>query len=147
MKTKIRETISGTEYWDSSSKKTLFVAKGEEPNFKITDNPKTMIDNSEEKRLVVKTLESTDKDVEKTDDTETIYDEKKSLDNTNQEKDVDDEDSKQGYINDDGDLVEFQTMTFKDLKKYADENDITVSSTIKTKAQIIELIVAAEDDE
>ena len=38
-------------------------------------------------------------------------------------------------------------MTFKDLKKYADENDITVSSTIKTKAQIIELIVAAEDDE
>ncbi|WP_394205114.1 hypothetical protein [Lactococcus chungangensis] len=72
---------------------------------------------------------------------------KKTLDNASQEKDVDDEDSKQGYINDDGDLVEFQTMTFKDLKKYADENDITVSSTIKTKAQIIELIVAAEDDE
>ncbi|PFR11210.1 hypothetical protein COK10_10705 [Bacillus anthracis] len=43
MITEIRKTISGTEYWDNEKKKTLFVAKGEEPGFEMTVNPESMI--------------------------------------------------------------------------------------------------------
>lgn len=43
MKVKIRETTSGTEYWDTENKKTLFVPKGEEPDFEFTVKPESMI--------------------------------------------------------------------------------------------------------
>lgn len=43
MITEIRKTISGTEYWDSKGKKSLFVPTGEKPGFEVTANPKSMI--------------------------------------------------------------------------------------------------------
>lgn len=43
MITEIRKTISGTEYWDTKEKRSLFVPTGEEPGFKVTKNPKSMI--------------------------------------------------------------------------------------------------------
>ncbi|EEL84835.1 TPA: Rho termination factor N-terminal domain-containing protein [Bacillus nitratireducens] len=43
MITEIRKTISGTEYWDNEKKKSLFVPTGEEPGFKVTVNPESMI--------------------------------------------------------------------------------------------------------
>ncbi|USL02001.1 MULTISPECIES: hypothetical protein [Bacillus cereus group] len=39
----IRKTISGTEYWDTKEKRSLFVPTGEEPGFEVTKNPKSMI--------------------------------------------------------------------------------------------------------
>ncbi|GAB6474461.1 Rho termination factor N-terminal domain-containing protein [Bacillus cereus] len=39
----IRKTISGTEYWDSEEKRSLFVPTGEEPGFEVTVNPESMI--------------------------------------------------------------------------------------------------------
>ena len=35
MISKVRKTITGTEFWDSKKKRTLFVADGEEPDFKV----------------------------------------------------------------------------------------------------------------
>jgi hypothetical protein len=43
MITKIRKTISGTEYWDNEKKKSLFVPTGEEPGFEVTVNPESML--------------------------------------------------------------------------------------------------------
>ncbi|MCU4979621.1 hypothetical protein OB987_18510 [Bacillus cereus] len=43
MITEIRKTISGTEYWDTKEKKSLFVPTGEEPGFEVTKNPESMI--------------------------------------------------------------------------------------------------------
>ncbi|MBR3120569.1 MAG: hypothetical protein IKF29_15240 [Oceanobacillus sp.] len=43
MITEIRKTISGTEYWDSEEKRSLFVPAGEEPGFEVTVNPESMI--------------------------------------------------------------------------------------------------------
>ncbi|PGN51602.1 hypothetical protein CN962_01820 [Bacillus cereus] len=43
MITEIRKTISGTEYWDTKEKRSLFVPTGEEPGFEVTKNPKSMI--------------------------------------------------------------------------------------------------------
>ncbi|PGS28392.1 hypothetical protein COC59_05195 [Bacillus cereus] len=47
MITKIRKTISGTEYWDSKEKRSLFVPTGEEPGFEVTVNPESMIADKE----------------------------------------------------------------------------------------------------
>ena len=35
MISKVRQTLTGTEFWDSKKKKTLFVPNGEEPNFEV----------------------------------------------------------------------------------------------------------------
>ncbi|PGL61726.1 hypothetical protein CN939_21435 [Bacillus thuringiensis] len=43
MITEIRKTISGTEYWDTKEKRSLFVPIGEEPGFEVTVNPESMI--------------------------------------------------------------------------------------------------------
>ncbi|OBZ60083.1 hypothetical protein BAQ45_11495 [Bacillus pacificus] len=43
MITEIRKTISGTEYWDTKEKRSLFVPTGEEPGFEVTKNPKSVI--------------------------------------------------------------------------------------------------------
>ncbi|MGH0778466.1 hypothetical protein ACQVQ8_15315 [Bacillus cereus] len=47
MITEIRKTISGTEYWDSKEKRSLFVPTGEEPGFEVTVNPESMIADKE----------------------------------------------------------------------------------------------------
>ncbi|MED1299828.1 hypothetical protein BK704_02330 [[Bacillus thuringiensis] serovar konkukian] len=43
MITEVRKTISGTEYWDTKEKRSLFVPIGEEPGFEVTVNPESMI--------------------------------------------------------------------------------------------------------
>ncbi|HFK1791398.1 TPA: Rho termination factor N-terminal domain-containing protein [Bacillus pacificus] len=43
MISEIRKTISGTEYWDSKEKRSLFVPTGEEPGFEVTVNPESML--------------------------------------------------------------------------------------------------------
>lgn len=43
MKVEIRKTLTGTEYWDTEARKTLFVCKGQKPDFEVTKNPKSMI--------------------------------------------------------------------------------------------------------
>lgn len=48
MITEIRKTVSGTEYWDTKEKRSLFVPTGEEPRFKVTENPKSMLTSDSE---------------------------------------------------------------------------------------------------
>ncbi|PFL21673.1 hypothetical protein COJ07_10320 [Bacillus cereus] len=43
MITEIRKTITGTEYWDSKEKRSLFVPTGEEPGFEVTENPESIV--------------------------------------------------------------------------------------------------------
>ncbi|HDR5266635.1 MULTISPECIES: hypothetical protein [Bacillus] len=61
MITEIRKTISGTEYWDSKGKKSLFVPNGEEPGFEVTVNPESMIAKyADDKVIDVKVTELDD---------------------------------------------------------------------------------------
>ncbi|KXY80124.1 hypothetical protein ACTFSJ_27920 [Bacillus cereus group sp. MYBK12-2] len=61
MITEIRKTISGTEYWDSKEKRSLFVPTGEEPGFEVTKNPKSMIAKfADDKVIDVKVIELDD---------------------------------------------------------------------------------------
>lgn len=43
MRVEMRKTAAGTEYWDTEEKRTLFVPAGNEPDFEVTVNPKSMI--------------------------------------------------------------------------------------------------------
>lgn len=52
MITEIRKTISGTEYWDSKEKRSLFVPTGEEPGFEVTVNPESMIIKHADNKVV-----------------------------------------------------------------------------------------------
>ena len=50
MISKVRKTITGTEFWDSDKKRTLFVADGEEPDFEVGE-VKEKQEDSEEKDI------------------------------------------------------------------------------------------------
>ena len=63
MKTKIRETISGTEYWDSEEMKTISVPKDEKPDFDLKDD----LENKEPDDLQNQDKESSDDDQDKID--------------------------------------------------------------------------------
>lgn len=61
MITEIRKTISGTEYWHNEEKRSLFVPTGEEPEFEVTANPKSMIAKfADDKVIDVKVTELDD---------------------------------------------------------------------------------------
>ncbi|GGE58513.1 hypothetical protein [Priestia taiwanensis] len=45
MKVEMRKTASGTEYWDTKEKRTLFVATGDEEDFEVTVNLKNMLED------------------------------------------------------------------------------------------------------
>jgi hypothetical protein len=40
---KTRTTVAGIEYWDAKEKRVRFVPAGMEPDFEVTENPKSMI--------------------------------------------------------------------------------------------------------
>ena len=42
MRVLIRSSASGTEYWDTEEKRNVFVPKGQEPDFEVTENPESM---------------------------------------------------------------------------------------------------------
>ena len=101
MKVLIRTTAQGTEYWDNVSKKVLFVAVGEEPDFDVTENPKSMI-------IGVDLANDPDKVV---------------------------------VINP---LMDFESMTVKQLKEYAESNDIEIPADIIKKDDIINFLSDTE---
>lgn len=43
MNVEVRKTAAGTEYWDNEAKRVRFVPAGQEPDFEVTENPKSMI--------------------------------------------------------------------------------------------------------
>jgi hypothetical protein len=43
MNVKTRVTAQGTEYWDAKEKRVRFVPVGEEPDFEVTEDPKSMV--------------------------------------------------------------------------------------------------------
>lgn len=43
MRTEVRKTAQGTEYWDNIEKRTVFVPTGKKPGFEVTTDPKSMI--------------------------------------------------------------------------------------------------------
>lgn len=59
MRVPIRKTLNGNEYWCNDEKRTIFVPTGVEPDFEVTENPKSMLlDSAEpEQEDIMKELE------------------------------------------------------------------------------------------
>lgn len=120
MKTLIRKTIAGNEYWDSKAKKTLFVPKGKEPDFEVTENTISIITpegNSVNLMLQEKQQESSDEDQEVA---EEVFD--------NQEPIGDEEEP------------DLENMTAKQLRDYAKKKGIDIPAASRAKGDILQII-------
>ncbi|WP_314578612.1 MULTISPECIES: Rho termination factor N-terminal domain-containing protein [Enterococcus] len=129
----IRKSISGTEYWDTETKKTIFVPKGKRPDFEIAENPESMI-TPEDDKVIVPNL-SAGQIINGTIKAEILNSD------VNTEEDLDGEpveEMQQESLKEE--LSELDSMTIKQLREYAKENNITIPSALKTKGDIIALI-------
>ncbi|MBJ1785539.1 hypothetical protein JFI42_14645, partial [Enterococcus faecalis] len=43
MRVLIRSSAFGSEYWDTEEKRNVFVPKGQDPDFEVTENPESML--------------------------------------------------------------------------------------------------------
>ena len=133
MKVPIRKTIAGTEYWDTEKKQSLFVPKGSEPDFEVTENPKSMI-TPEGDKVVIAYDESDGK--EKAVVTEMV----KQDDGTIEVKDI----KVTENIGEDEEPSELDSMNTKELRAYAKKNGITIPAAIRSKGDILRTIEEAE---
>lgn len=116
MKVPIRKTIVGTEYWDTEAKRSLFVPKGQEPDFEVTENPKSMI-TPEGDKVVVDTFVKGDETIEVN-----------SID-ANDAVEISEEQPS-----------ELDSMNTKELRAYAKKNGIEIPAAIRAKGDILEII-------
>lgn len=149
----IRKTIAGTEYWDTVKKQSLFVPKGIEPDFEVTDNPKSMITPEGDKedignaaKLFIKGTEVKPGDNPEINNAAdhihagTIKQE--ALDSDGNTKD--DLAGEPVTNPEDEEPSELEGMTAKDLRAYAKKNGITIPAAIRSKGDILRTIEEAE---
>lgn len=120
MKVLIRKSLAGSEYWDTESKRTLFVPKGTEPNFEVIKNPKSMITPEGTKPVIV-AIDETAID----DSSREIQEERKAPDRPDSASDLED-------------------MTVKELRAYAVKNSIEIPAAIRSKGDILQIIQESE---
>lgn len=153
MKVPIRKTIAGTEYWDTEKKQSLFVPKGSEPDFEVTENPKSMITPEGDKevignadKLFIKGAEVNPGDNPEINNaadhihTGTIKQE--VLDSDGNTKD---DLAGEPITNpEDEEPSKLDSMNTKDLRAYAKKNGITIPAAIRSKGDILRTIEEAE---
>lgn len=124
--TKIRTSITGTEYWDSEKKKTVVIPKGQEPNFEVTEEKGI---SSDSKTFVAV-------------NGELIVNRNENLDSENITVDFDEDE----VTNDQTVEVtdELDNMTAKELRAYSKKHGIDIPGAIRTKGDILNLIREAE---
>ena len=138
MRVLIRSSASGTEYWDTEEKRNVFVPKGQEPDFEVTENPESML--SKEADLHVGGLPITVGNV--TVDTDGIKGEQ-----SNDEPIDSDGHTEMDMAGDAGtnnDELSFDKMSVKELREYAKRNDIEIPSAVRVKAEILNIIKESE---
>jgi len=58
MRTEVRKTAQGTEYWDNIEKRNVFVPVGSKTDFEVTKNPKSMVHVEEKKKVIELDIEA-----------------------------------------------------------------------------------------
>lgn len=133
MRVLIRSSASGSEYWDTEEKRNVFVPKGQEPDFEVTENPESML--SKEADLYVSGLPITVGNV--TVDTDGIKGERllttASADDEEQDELVSSDES-----------VVLEEMNVKELREYAKRKGIEIPSAARAKGDILNIIKKSE---
>ncbi|EGO2821502.1 Rho termination factor N-terminal domain-containing protein [Enterococcus faecalis] len=133
MRVLIRSSASGTEYWDTEEKRNVFVPKGQEPDFEVTENPESML--TKEADLYVGGLPITVGNV--TVDTDGIKGERLlTTASTDEEQDE--------IVPSDDESVVLEEMSVKELREYAKRNDIEIPSAVRVKGEILNIIKESE---
>ena len=141
MKTLIRTSIVGNEYWDNVEKKIIFVPNGQTPNFEVVDNPESMI-NHEEQSIVGIDLSTTESfSVSSSGE---VLDSEGNVREDHEEPGEEDKEDLPGEDESDSDEVSIENMNIKELRKYAKQADIDIPSAIRSKGDIITIIKEAE---
>ncbi|AFO45315.1 hypothetical protein IV196_12680 [Enterococcus faecalis] len=133
MRVLIRSSASGSEYWDTEEKRNVFVPKGQEPDFEVTENPESML--SKEADLYVSGLPITVGNV--TVDTDGIKGER--LLTT-----ASDDDEEQDEIVPSDESVVLEEMNVKELREYAKRKGIEIPSAARAKGDILNIIKESE---
>ena len=140
----IRSTATGNEYWDNVDKKTVLVPKGEEPKFEVESDNSMIISvdyaNGKDQTVFTEVKQNSDKALTVK---EITIPEGMGI--------VNDEMINQELINEE-DLIEEPGLTFEELEKLnipklrekAKELGIDVPAAIRTKGDIINLILGVE---
>lgn len=134
MRVLIRSSASGTEYWDTEEKRNVFVPKGQEPDFEVTENPESML--SKEVDLYVGGLPITVGNV--TVDTDGIKGER--LLTTASAAD----DEEQDELVPSDESVVLEEMNVKELREYAKRKGIEIPSAARAKGDILNIIKKSE---
>lgn len=127
----IRKSIAGTEYWDTEKKRSIFVPKGQAPNFETTENPATMI-TPEGGHVIVAVDSSDGKDQTVVTELQVTDDGTVEVENVEVVEPADQGESA------------FDDMKVSELREYAKKNDIEIPAAIRAKGDIINLILNAE---
>lgn len=135
MRVLIRSSASGSEYWDTEEKRNMFVPKGQEPDFEVTENPESML--SKEADLHVGGLPITVGNV--TIDTDGIKGER--LLTTASAADDEEQDE---IVPSDDESVVLEEMSVKELREYAKRKDIEIPSAVRVKGEILNIIKESE---
>ncbi|MBO6402314.1 hypothetical protein [Enterococcus faecalis] len=134
MRVLIRSSASGTEYWDTEEKRNVFVPKGQEPDFEVTENPKSML--SKEADLYVSGLPITVGNV--TVDTGGIKGERLLTTAS-----ADDDEEQDELVPSDESVV-LEEMNVKELREYAKRKGIEIPSAARAKGDILNIIKKSE---
>ncbi|HBI2077338.1 TPA: hypothetical protein I0H43_RS10630 [Enterococcus faecalis] len=134
MRVLIRSSASGTEYWDTEEKRNVFVPKGQEPDFEVTENPESML--SKEADLYVGGLPITVGNV--TVDTDGIKGERLLTTASA------DDDEEQDEIVPFDESVVLEEMNVKELREYAKRKGIEIPSAARAKGDILNIIKKSE---
>ncbi|WP_417650739.1 hypothetical protein [Enterococcus faecalis] len=135
MRVLIRSSASGTEYWDTKEKRNVFVPKGQEPDFEVTENPESML--SKEADLYVSGLPITVGNV--TVDTDGIKGERLLTTAS-----ADDDDEQDELVPSDDESVVLEEMNVKELREYAKRKGIEIPSAARAKGDILNIIKKSE---
>lgn len=134
MRVLIRSSASGSEYWDTKEKRNVFVPKGQEPDFEVTENPESML--SKEADLYVGGLPITVGNV--TIDTDGIKGERLLTTASA------DDDEEQDEIVPSDESVVLEKMNVKELREYAKRKGIEIPSAARAKGDILNIIKKSE---
>ncbi|EMP9504152.1 hypothetical protein OP623_002941 [Enterococcus faecalis] len=134
MRVLIRSSASGSEYWDTEEKRNVFVPKGQEPDFEVTENPESML--SKEADLYVGGLPITVGNV--TVDTDGIKGERLLTTAS-----ADDDEEQDELVPSDESVV-LEEMNVKELREYAKRKGIEIPSAARAKGDILNIIKKSE---
>lgn len=124
---KIRSSITGTEYWDSEKKKTVVVPKGQEPDFKVTEEKGILSDGKSYLAINGELITGSNEILDSDGNTAADFDGDEATNDQSAEE-----------------TDELDNMTAKELRAYAKKHSIDIPGAIRAKGDILKFIREAE---